>query len=392
MPIIFLSMIGVASYATSVTVTTNNLQTKYGVLQNTYYQTASGPGSTTPSTNTALTPSGSSSSYSIASGTSGYLWSPAFSSATTIPSSRMILDLWASASGPTFGVDGSASASTSTNVITITLTTITANDVLYVSVVEGLAFTVSSVTSSPTLTWTLRVSVAFSSNRHLETWYAIWSASGTITITITMTGSSNAAGVAFGITGANTASPFDGNTALPASNSHNAQTSASVTISTSNAHDFIIGALGVQGNPALTTGSGFSLILTQASGTTRETSDEYQIVSSTQSNLAVSYSWTGNQDWAIIADAVVAAPTVSVIVRTTDSTGALVSTLLSSTTTNSLLSTETQTATIFSISAGSIPAGGYIEVILSAPTSTSITIYWGVGQPTNFQLPRVVAT
>jgi len=157
----------------------------------------------------------------------------------------------------------------------------------------------------------------------------------------------------------------------------------------------IIGALGVQGNPTLNTGTGFTLVLTQAAGTggnAIEGSDEYQIVSATQTNLAVGYSWSGTQDWGIITDAIVAATPATIALRTTDSSGTLVSTLLTTSNTNPILATKTQIITVFSISSGSIPAGGYLEVILTAPSGASITVYWGVGQPTNFQVPRVVLT
>ena len=197
-------------------------------------------------------------------------------------------------------LDGSASTSTSGSSMTISLTTSKPNDLLYISVVESQGYTVSGITSSPSLTWTQRASVPFSSSRHLETWYAVWPSSGTITITITLTGSSNAAAVAFGVSGADTASPFDGTPRTATGSS----TSPSVTISTSNPNDFIIGALGVQNTPTLTTGSGFTLIKTQTAGTSRETSDEYQIVSTTQSNLPVGYSLSSSQDWAMIADVI----------------------------------------------------------------------------------------
>lgn len=201
--------------------------------------------------------------------------------------------------GP-LGLDGSpASASTSGSSITVSLTTNYAYDLLYVSVVES-GYTISSVTSTPSLTWTQRASVLFSSSRHLETWYAVWPSSGSITINITMTGSSNSAAVAFAVSGANTASPFDGTTRSNTGTS----ASASATITTTNTNDIIIGALGVQSTPSLTTGSGFTLVKTQAAGTYRETSDEYKIVSTTQSNLTVGYSWSGSQDWAMIADAI----------------------------------------------------------------------------------------
>ncbi len=396
-PAMFFTMLAVSSYATSVTITNTNLQSKSGILHSIYFETASGPGTTTPATNTALTPSGTSGSYSIAAGTNGFLWSPAFASSTTVPSSQMTFDIWASASSVSPpGLDGSASASVSAGtIITISLTTTKSNDLLYVSIVDGNSFTVSSITSSPSLTWTQRLNIAFSSSRDLETWYAIWSSSGTITITITLTGSTFGAAVAYGISGANTASPFDTNALIPRSASGTAGTTATVTISTSSANDFIIGAAGILGNPALTTGTGFTLVLTQTVGTganARETSDEFQTVSTTQTNLAVSYSWTGTQDWAIIGDAVVGSAQASLTLRTTDSAGTLVSTLLSSTNGVPVLATQTQTTIVFSISSGSIPAGGYLEVIITAPSTASITVFWGVGQPTNFQVPRVVLT
>ncbi len=393
----FFTLLAVSSYATSVTITNTNLQSKSGILHSIYFETASGPGSTTPATNTALTPSGTSGSYSIASGSSGYLWSPAFASSTTVPSSRMTFDIWASASSVSPpGLDGSASASVSAGTtIAVSLTTTKSNDLLYVSVVDGNSFTVSSITSSPSLTWTQRLSIAFSSSMDLETWYAIWSSSGTITITITLTGSTFGVGVAYGISGANTASPFDTNALIPRSASGTAGTAATVTVSTSSANDFMIGAAGIQGTPALTTGTGFTLVLTQTVGTgsnARETSDEFQTVSTTQTNLAVGYSWSGLHDWAIVGDAVVGSAQASLTLRTTDSAGTLVSTLLSSTNGVPVLATQTQTTIVFSISSGSIPAGGYLEVIITAPSTATITVFWGVGQPTNFQVPRVVLT
>ncbi len=392
--IMLLSMISVTAYATSVTVTQTRLQSNSGVLQNIYYQTVSGPGSTTPSVNTALTPPGSSGSYSIAAGASGYLWSPAFSSATTVPASRMIFDVWAAISSPSIGLDGSVSAASSGSTITLSLTTTKSPDVLYLSTAEGQGVTVSTVTSTPSLTWTRRVSLPFSTNRHAETWYATWSSSGTISITVTLSGAASAAGVAYGITGANTASPFDTNAAVPSTASALSGNSASVTISTSSANDMIIGALGVQGNPTLSTGAGLTLVLTQPAGTggnAIEASDEYQIVSATQTNLVVGYSWSGApEDWGIIADAFVAATPTMITLRTTDSTGTLVNTLLAATNTNPVPATKTQIATVFSISSGTIPAGGYLEVIITASASTSVTVYWGVGQQTNFQVPGAV--
>jgi hypothetical protein len=75
-------------------VTLVNSQTKYGTLTYVYYETVSGPASSTPSTNTALIPTGSSGSYSVARTSTAYLWSPQFGAATTISAGNWVLDLW----------------------------------------------------------------------------------------------------------------------------------------------------------------------------------------------------------------------------------------------------------------------------------------------------------
>jgi hypothetical protein len=75
-----------------------------------YYETISGPASSTPSTNTALTPTSSSGSYSIAQASTAYIWSPQFGSATTISAGNWVLGLWA------------ASASTIVSYVPITIT------------------------------------------------------------------------------------------------------------------------------------------------------------------------------------------------------------------------------------------------------------------------------
>jgi len=92
-----LVMLAVPSFAATVAETTKTLQADEGYLTNVYFETASGPGSSTPSTNTALTPSGTSGSYSIASGSSGYLWSPQFGSSTTIDAGNWVLNFWTAA-------------------------------------------------------------------------------------------------------------------------------------------------------------------------------------------------------------------------------------------------------------------------------------------------------
>jgi hypothetical protein len=137
----------------------------------------------------------------------------------------------------------------------------------------------------------------------LEAWYATGTWQGSITITISFTSSHSTAGVAFGISGANTTSPFDGSAITGKGTS---ATTANVSISTTYANDFIIGTLGLNSNPTPKVGNGFANIAYNAtsSRSSRETADEYEILSKTQSNLAVSYSWSGNQNWAMIANAI----------------------------------------------------------------------------------------
>lgn len=92
--IVFISLLSVISYANSVSVTTVKIQAESGALTSVFFDTASGTTSATPTTNTALTPSGSSGSFTIPTSTSDYLWSTQFSSGRTLSSGNWVLDLW----------------------------------------------------------------------------------------------------------------------------------------------------------------------------------------------------------------------------------------------------------------------------------------------------------
>jgi hypothetical protein len=75
-------------------------------------------------------------------------------------------------------------------------------------------------------------------------------------------------------------------------------------------------------------------------------------------------------------------------VYTTNTAGAIASTIISSATIN-VATTKTEAIATFSGSAGTIPSGGgYIEVVIRVPSGgpTYVIIYWGSGQLTNFQL------
>jgi hypothetical protein len=191
------------------------------------------------------------------------------------------------------------------------LTTTKSNDVLYLSFVGYGGATVRSITSLPVLTWTQRAGITANNDgsHYLQTYYAIKSSSGTVRITVTSSSSSNnQAIVAFGVSGANTNAPFDGNARTGSGTSAAA---ASVSITTSNANDFIIGALGQESANDPTKGKLFTLIRGQDAGTGRHVSTEYYIASTTQTALRVNYTGPSGADWSLVAEAVKQAPAIT---------------------------------------------------------------------------------
>jgi len=122
--LLILALLTFQSFATPVTVTNANFQARRGQLTNVYFQTITGPESSTPSTNTALIPSASSGSYSVASGSSGYLWSPQFATSTTITSLNWVLNFWAAAAAysyiPITLTNGDSGATPSTLQVKVT--------------------------------------------------------------------------------------------------------------------------------------------------------------------------------------------------------------------------------------------------------------------------------
>ena len=156
------------------------------------------------------------------------------------------------------------------------------------------------------LTWTLRKQFNTGLTiRHTYEYYAIaTSALSSDTITITADSNRTIRALAFGISGANTSTPYDSNASLPATGSCSFCTSLSISINTSNADDFIIG-LFANGGGGGTEGSGYTLITKVSTGPMILA--EYKIVSTTQSGLGVTETATGNQPLTGIADAVVQA-------------------------------------------------------------------------------------
>ena len=210
--------------------------------------------------------------------------------------------------GAPLALDGSGSNSGEDNA-TVSLTTTYANDTLYLSVATESNAAAPTIASTPILIWTQRAVATYTDGVRAYTFYAIATASGVISITVTNE-DYNLAVVVFGVSGSDTASPFD---TASASTANGVSNSASVSISTTNANDFVIGALGVSAGSSttLTKDSSFTLILTQAYGITtngaRQTSDEYRIVSAT-GTYTPTYTLSAYFSWVMIADAIKKAP------------------------------------------------------------------------------------
>lgn len=206
----------------------------------------------------------------------------------------------------------------SVQICKVTLTTSEANDVIILTSYEtSSSIHISSISDSAGLTWLDRKTLANSGQGGTtEEWYAIAANPlSSDTITVTYSSSSTTAGItAFGIAGANTASPFDSNLASPVTNT-GSSSSPSVSITTHNSPDIIIGVvscLGTTGshgnNPSITVGSGFAQAAGESSPNCAndEAIPEYEIVSSTQNGLSVPFSLSSSTSWSIIGDAIVA--------------------------------------------------------------------------------------
>jgi flagellin-like protein len=147
-----------------------------------------------------------------------------------------------------------------------------------------------------------------------EVWSAIAASPlSSVLITVTLSGSTEAASiVAFGVSGANTGTPWDPHPALAvAKNTASSLPTASVT--TNNANDMILGFTGIgaaAGSSTLESNTaGFTMIqqqLTAAGGDSSLAAAEYQLVSSVQSPISVAFTAV-NTNWVMIGDALQAA-------------------------------------------------------------------------------------
>lgn len=195
--------------------------------------------------------------------------------------------------------------------MSISITTKYAYDVLYLAWIGGssgqtINFVSTSGSSPNTSPWIQRALISPDGAYWVSTWYAISTTAGTYTITITMSNTlANCAAILFAVGGENTTAPFDGNART---NSGLNGPPAAYQITTSNANDLIVGAMGAQANcQALEPQYGYeNIIATQIVGTSRFISTEDTLVTTKQTNLNVGYGWNSNNkgNWGIVLDAI----------------------------------------------------------------------------------------
>jgi flagellin-like protein len=209
-------------------------------------------------------------------------------------------------------VEGAAAAQFSTaSSGTITLSTSSANDVIVVMVANedlhnavvrtvstitggGLSFTHHSFgTGNPPYN-----QISTSPYVDAEVWSAIAASPlASVLVTVTLSGSTDDASiVAFGVSGANTVTPWDTHPALNTAQ-NTASTVPTVSVTTSNANDMILGFAGIgQAGSSSTlesTIAGFTMIQQQLNSAGSDSSlaaAEYELVSSTQTSLSVAFS------------------------------------------------------------------------------------------------------
>ncbi|MDA4129893.1 MAG: hypothetical protein OK457_03905 [Thaumarchaeota archaeon] len=193
------------------------------------------------------------------------------------------------------------------------LTTTKSNDVLILFIGGEGSGPMVSVVDNASLTWHHRASAPYNFTSTFETieeWYAISPSplsNDNITVKSTTPGLFHC--FVLGVSGANLASPFDLSTGCASNNavpqiaaSSNPTSSGTVTVCTSGRNDLLLSALFAVGNGAISSmPAGFSFL---AGGGINSFSEAYELVSTTQTNLGVTWTFAGNDSWGVIGDAI----------------------------------------------------------------------------------------
>ncbi len=235
------------------------------------------------------------------------------------------------------------------------LTTSSSPDVLLlaISLEPNTSVTVSGVSDTTGLHWVSRTSLTYSTTGTLDEYYAI--STGPLSadsITATFSGGSPAEMCVAAFAGANTTSPFESGFPVSASGSGS---SASVSISTTNSNDFLFSAAAATGNNTWTSPTGFTSIASRL-----RFNPTYEIVTSPQSNLAVTYGISSSSlpSWAVFVDAVRAASSSGGGGGSGGTTTTSVQTTGTSTQTRTRTGTQTSISTVITTQQTSVLGGG----------------------------------
>jgi hypothetical protein len=267
------------------------------------------------------------SSLSLTNSTSAATSSTTIATNSTSSASSTTTTISTSSSFNPFGIDGYGTCRSNGPSCSVTLKTIYANDVIIAITTQGGA-TPANTPTAPDLKFANRIDYITKSHAIEESYAIAYNSLVSETIICSVSGSGfNTECIVFGISGANINSPFDSNNSLPAFNFGNGN-SASVTISTSNANDMVLGYVVATGNIILSQASGFSIIGIPQSGQPT-TAGEYEISSSTISENVVTYQLGDYQPWAMIADAITKAPSQPTVVASLPSASSISAALMS---------------------------------------------------------------
>jgi hypothetical protein len=217
------------------------------------------------------------------------------------------------------GASPAASARDNQSWVTTTISTTGSSDVviLYGSVETGTLVNVLHIKDTQGLDWKARTSspIFYGKPSYAEffEYYAITSTplSGDI-VNVTISQPQNFTVKLFGISGANTNSPFDPGLPEPApARSSGGNANPKVLITTSNPDDLIIGLAFISGGPIITPESSFNCIGKSCEfGSSPVAFGEYQVVSSVQDGF-VSATLSKSENWIMVGDAIVQAATSS---------------------------------------------------------------------------------
>lgn len=215
-----------------------------------------------------------------------------------------LLCLSAQTAWATLAIDGSASNAPSAGTSgTVTLSTTKANDVILMWVKFTVAQHVTSITSA-NIVWDVAArKIEAISGSGLELWKG--TAANIITsevITVNFSASVSVRLTTYGISGAQMAAPFDPNANASQGNALATVSTISTTnTSTTNPNTMLVAGIVGTAFGTVTRPSGFAMVV--ATGTAEDVS--MLVVSSAQSALTETYSWTGgNQTVTMISDAI----------------------------------------------------------------------------------------